>query len=181
MKILILSFLEFVFLLVNLTSCHKEESNTLPPETHIGSNTFGCLINGKIWQNGSSGFMYSSLSAAHYRDYIEIYANNTSDINIQHFNLVISKAELGKYYINSKNYCLLEHDESTCKCIYQSDSLNSQENYIRISYIDTINLIVSGTFGFTAKLKINLPLMCVCDTSTIKITEGRFDLSYFKY
>ena len=29
--------------------CKKNELNALPPETQVGANTFGCLVNGKAW------------------------------------------------------------------------------------------------------------------------------------
>ena len=38
-----------------LTSCEKNPfvpGTELPPETTTGANTFGCLVNGKIWRNG---------------------------------------------------------------------------------------------------------------------------------
>lgn len=42
----------FTFLLLTAMSCKKNKDNTndqLPPATQIGANTFGCLINGKVF------------------------------------------------------------------------------------------------------------------------------------
>lgn len=181
MKIFIIVMLGLGFLLLNAFSCCKE--NTLPPETEQGKNTFGCLVNGKVWQNGGSGVMYSGLSARLDKNGLVIYANNTDDPKIQHIKLMInSTINAAKYPINSTTYSLLEHNESSCKCVFQSDSLYHQESFnIGVTYIDTINKILSGTFAFKAKLKETLPLTCDCDTSVISITNGRFDLHYFKY
>jgi hypothetical protein len=183
MKILNLTMLALGFLLLNAASCAKEDGDTLPPETQEGKNTFGCLVNGKVWLKGDSGFMNHSLSASMYGDSCVIYANNTADVKIQHLKLIINrKINTAKYYINSRTYSLLEHNESSCNCIFRSDSLYNQESSnISITYIDTTNRILSGTFAFKAKLKETLPLTCDCDTSDINITNGRFDLHYFKY
>ncbi len=183
MKILKLTMLAFGFLLLNASSCKEENEETLPPETHDGENTFGCLVNGSIWRNANSDFMNPSLSASIYGDSLVIYANNTAYSKIQHIKLIINnKISITKYYFNSKIFSLIEHDDSTCKCIFQSDSLYQNENSnISITYLDTTKKILSGIFAFKSKLKENLPHTCDCDTSIINITEGRFDLHYTKY
>jgi hypothetical protein len=50
MKIIKVTMLALGFLLLNAASCTDEEyGDKLPPETQNGNNTFGCLLNGKVW------------------------------------------------------------------------------------------------------------------------------------
>lgn len=62
MKKTILTFLTILF----LSSCSKEDTPTpedplakLPPETQIGANTFGCIINGQVFypRDGTSSLL----------------------------------------------------------------------------------------------------------------------------
>ena len=63
------------------SSCNKNEipptdnPPQLPPETQTGANTFGCLVNGKVWLPKGGGLLPGVFS-----DYgngsIILYANN---------------------------------------------------------------------------------------------------------
>ncbi|MGE0076605.1 MAG: hypothetical protein AB7S48_01970 [Bacteroidales bacterium] len=57
MKILNYLIVALCFLMINASSCFdKDDEDKLPPETLTGNNTFGCLVNEKIWI--PSGFSF---------------------------------------------------------------------------------------------------------------------------
>ena len=50
MKIIILKTAVLLFLTFTLINCTKsDDQDQLPPATQTGANTFGCLINGKVF------------------------------------------------------------------------------------------------------------------------------------
>jgi hypothetical protein len=54
-------FLTFLLLLI-VASCSSDDTNgnRLPPETQVGANTFGCLINGKTFipRSGNNSLVF---------------------------------------------------------------------------------------------------------------------------
>ncbi len=173
-----LIILTCVFIL-NFTHCKKKNSNgnsslhsseqTLPFETQEGKNTFGCLINGKIWvaERGTNLLTDNRFS----------YQVNTTDKNFylgakkldaQPF----QKIELFARNIGSVGTFKLSRNGFGLSTIYYdgkggefliSDTLNSE---IKFSKFDTINNIISGTFRFNF----------FKDSVEYKITNGVFDI-----
>ena len=154
----------------------------LPPETQTGANTFGCLVNGKVWTPEGKRSTFSNnytidvdpgldggiLSIAVYRysgqehtelgfgiDSVTKYKENTYNlkcIQIAPFQPIRGGAAS---YTNYKinNYYI---------CYENAKLLNAKVNLTRY---DLTNRIISGTFEFTLA-KPN---------DTIKVTNGRFD------
>ncbi len=180
MRILKLTMLAFGFILLNAASCCKDENEeTLPPETQTGANTFGCLVNGKVWLNGGyAPFPSSNLYASVYPNEFVIGALKSNDNMYQSIFIdVKAPISIGKFNLNSENHQAKFADGIT-NCYYQTDSISSKGT-LEITKFDSINKIVSGQFSFIAfKYKpTTIAVIGNCD-STINITEGRFDIKY---
>jgi len=160
-------------------SCRKQKNEEqLPPATQTGANTFGCLVDGKVWiptgggagsgVNPTRGGLFQDtagklnihIAANSYNDYIEIYLKYITSTGTFYLNSntgvkpnVIFPESYGAYFIrNTSDY-------------FVTDTLHT--GLVKITYADTTTGIVSGTFEFTAKNK---------QTGEIKeITKGRFD------
>ncbi len=176
MKIFIIVMLGLGFLLLNASSCCKE--NTLPPETEQGKNTFGCLVNGVVWKNrGQPHFGSPNLGAVIYENEFRIIATNTHD-NIYQGIVIFVKAplRLGIYKLNNANSFAQLNDDHN-ECYYKTDSISSTGT-LEITKYDSTNKIVSGIFNFKAAKYSSSYLTIIkgsCD-SIITITEGRFDI-----
>jgi hypothetical protein len=145
----------------------------LPPETQIGANTFGCLVNGKPWTpKGFKGPLVGpnfdvvydpsheggNLDIQTYRvedgedSYITIFAFGISNQGVYSLDLPASSPRRGAYYAQ---FCDYNDDDE----IYRKGSLT-------ITKLDMQQRIVSGRFEFVLAKQ-------GCDT--IKVTQGRFD------
>ena len=160
-------------------ACKKDKTTTeptdqLPPATQTGANTFGCLVNGKVFtnigydgsnsnfrlfvdptfQNGSFQIRVYSFKTSKY-ERININSNDINSVGI--FNVVGNNGPLFIDYSNDNGTC---NFNQSANC-YLKGNLN-------ITKYDISNGIFSGTFQFNIKdPNFN------CDT--IRITEGRFD------
>jgi hypothetical protein len=170
---------KYIFLLILLASlssvkCKKTDAeDQLPPITTSGANTFGCLVDGKVWVPHGD-FSVSGLSFDYFIDlidkkpYLHILANNRkTNKSVICFNLE-NITDTGSYNkVKFKNSYIFYDDGS--KSFYMNDSSNS----IRLTKFDTTAKIISGEFSF----------FCSPDTSAhlnkiVHITEGRFDCKY---
>lgn len=178
MKTLSKFLLSLLFVVLFIGNSCKKNSDKLPPATQVGANTFGCLLDGKVWLpsggsawsgiNPTRGGFFSDaagktniyISANSDNDYIEIYLKHITSTGLFYLNTntpVIPNAvfpeSYGAYFIkNSSDY-------------FVTDSLHT--GMVNITYADTIRGIVSGTFEMQVFNK---------NTSKIKsITKGRFD------
>lgn len=169
--------LYFLFLLVALISCRKEEKQdayTLPDATQTGSNTGGALINGQVW-----------VAKKEFPSYIPGTNNTfyTTDPILGTFRLEIV---LRQYKNESSHIAFyIEDNQDFSPQTYVLDSSNRGsyspsvlDDYITdsthmgtltITKFDKVNKIVSGTFTFKA---IN------STGEVVNITEGRFDRKY---
>lgn len=168
MKKLKLVIIVLVFLLLNLASCWKDtyDGNTLPPETQEGKNTFGCLVNGKVWVATVPSNLYFQG-----RDGIVIIAKKyVSKVNQEiSFGLIDTLRET-QYDLNDKNHEAIYNDNIK-NYIFRTDSL-IYTGSLEITKFDTIEKILSGRFNFKAKL--DLPTV----DSVITISDGRFDFRF---
>ena len=182
MKQLILIVLSFILL---SSSCRKNKSGNpvdqLPPETQIGANTFGCLVNGEVFKPGgaqlSGGSLncnyqfldkgyYFRLSAAKqpsgsstqtavslFTDSLKIYQGEK---------LILKNRTKGNPYGQ-----YLGIGNNINDWLYETSASYIGELWIK--KLDSINQIVSGTFWFDA---VN------SNGQMIEIREGRFDVKY---
>jgi hypothetical protein len=180
--------------------CSKDENNDpfagLPPETQTGANTFGCLIDGKLFlpRNGNNSMVFP-LSGVNLwggypnsLDYFEIEVIDYKSIETNSLLLHlhdIANTGIGEFTINESNgednidgldhfylHCTL-YDKNTNtyqKYVSFENSGKVKINKIYISNVNGIGNIVSGTF-YCKLRNIN-------NTSdTREITNGRFDIN----
>ena len=175
MKKTIFTFLAFILFLS--FSCEKdllnpEPSDTLPPATTTGENTFGCLVNGEPWipdiENGT--FWDHAIYAKHDREWPDcdqLLVAGKKQIPSQKTYQEISPnvwcPELGENKISYSNGIYWDYEN--CQRYYL-DTLSP--HILFITKLDTINNIASGTFEFTV---INEDC-----SDTLRISEGRFDV-----
>ena len=180
-----------ILLLLFIFSCKKNESpqrtltelEKLPPETQIGANTFGCLINGKAWRPSGSrggkpnfyiivdpGWAEGNISVRTYRavgEIVEYFTINSDSIKNTGLFPVLDKGKTETMFLK------LASDGSGTICgVYYGDEAE-RTGWLRITKYDLANKIVSGTFETSM---IN-PLCGYGDT--IKITHGRFDFRLY--
>lgn len=175
MKNLLYSLL-LLALITQVSSCNLFESvskkEELPPITQEGKNTFGCLVNGKVWlPKGYDGtaninlsydpnFAGGSFNLSAYR----IDSDRKQDILIGSDSLKV----VGNFNFNSKDSPLALFFDTGTKCSYNEPN-DYLQGKLQIRRLDVTNRIIAGTFHFTA-YKQN------CDS--IKVTQGRFDKKF---
>ena len=184
LKLLTVSFI-FLILLTNL-SCRKEKDNkdALPPETHNGLNTFGCLVNNELFrESGSLSFGLSNPNAEIRDSVLSIDASQAVPNGQQIISFGIKKFKgIGKYYTGAgfvlKKYSTDGNVDSYCE--YRTDSVDNT-GYVDITYYDPIKKIVSGNFSFNTKFYYSSLKPSPCNSSDYSITDGRFDLTFYKW
>ena len=181
----ILLLLLITFSIAGCSSCKKNVDTSsdnpygLPNATQEGKNTLGFLLNGQPWtpkgQVGLSanlaidldfGYNNGILSISSYRsnaNTIEYFAIGVKDslnfITSFPVNMLLRNGTLG----NSR------FSNGSCSIDYNNTSVYRDGN-LRISKLDKIAKIISGTF--------NVTLYKNGCTDTIRITEGRFDMKF---
>ena len=151
------------FLLLSGMKCKKQTTQPepqLPAETQTGANTFGCLVDGKVFVPKGS-FPYSGLSASIQFEILNFNAKNKEEstgmvIILRGFN------KIGEYVITSSN------DEIGIS--KDNQDFYAYDGKIIITKYDRVEKILSGQFYFTAKHSQT--------GKTISITDGRFDVKY---
>lgn len=181
-----LKFVTALFLCFSLfsgSSCRKEKDNkdALPPETHQGLNTFGCLVNNELFrESGSLSFGLSNPNTDIRDNILTVVTSHgiTGGQQIISFGLR-NFTGIGKYYTSAgyenRNYNIYDID-----CNYKSDS-SDNSGFVDITYYNPAKKIVSGTFSFNVKFYNPYTVPSSCDSSDIIITDGRFDLTYYKW
>lgn len=179
----------FLFLFIALlTACKKHTAtpavDQLPPETQKGANTFGCLVNGKVFKPGglsltptlqcyyenlygtnNPGYFFGLDAIDHSNPqnypYIGIFADSIKIKNLGVIPLTrrhVNGEAFGDYgkYITRIN-----------PTHYITNNIFRGE--LNIKKIDSIQQIIAGTFWFNAVSEKG---------DTVKITDGRFDMHY---
>ena len=170
-------FIITTWFLLTGASCKKSttQEDQLPPITQTGANTFGCLVNGKVYipkgysGTGSPNFrcIYEIISGRPY-----FYIKTTQyeeDIPIGSIYIYINDFTSAKTFFYQDPDMALNFGWNkyfpNCGAIINDLSIY-RSGSVTIHKYDPTNGIFSGTFNF--KIKNN-----TCDT--IRITEGRFD------
>lgn len=178
-KLLLVIVATFAF-----SSCDKDGQifagkDQLPPETQTGANTVGCLVNGKVFLPKKEGInpevncFYQLIKGEYYFGMAFVDLTNSSSPSVA---LQCRKQSLisGQIYTLNKNI------------IDNGDFIGSGGNYdpnpnnrfftnslktgeLRITKLDQVNFIVSGTFWFDAANSAG---------EVIQIRQGRFDWKY---
>ncbi|MEC4004212.1 hypothetical protein OX283_006065 [Flavobacterium sp. SUN052] len=189
------TFLIFILTLF-LSGCSndsstKEPNLTLPPETQVGANTFGCYINGKLLvprgfglYNGDypalilAGYPSESYSEIDIRDYksknasrifIHIQSlvqNGESLYNIDESNGQTDIDGLNHTYVN----CKIFNEDTNSYQYYRSFDNSGTLKITKYDFIPSVKLILSGTFNCKLRNSIN-------PNDIIEVTQGRFDFN----
>lgn len=157
-----------------LYSCKQDPEPQLPPETQTGANTFGCMVNGKLWlpsQEDGSPIINAYLgSSGTFTVAAFIILDRSSSGGEEYENIALGLKGLNKtgtYYLDERN-AYVDYGHDLKKCYYLNVISGSYyTGKIEITRFDLTNNIVSGKFEATLKVPS-------CDT--IKITDGRFDV-----
>jgi hypothetical protein len=172
----------FIFLLFLITAISCKKSNTptltelekLPAITQTGANTFGCLVNGKVYiPKGSDGTTKPNLRKIYDNfqgdTYLAIFTYRYID-NIFDGELYFSIHNLlstGNYTTNQVTNSFIYGGKFFNNCgITGTDTTTYRNGVITVTKLDLSAGIISGLFN--CKIK---PTNC----DTIRITEGRFD------
>ncbi len=169
-QLLFLLFGVFLF-----TSCCKKDKDNdttpvdvLPPITQEGKNTFGCLVDGKVWIPKAS-FPNSSLTSSYQSNVFLLSAYRNIDSTSYSINYSGYFFQQGNYHFDNILHGMTYTINSPSQfSIFNTDS--SFNGNISILKLDTVNGIIAATFYFDA-----------IDTVTneiVHITEGRFDVKY---
>lgn len=164
----------------------------LPPETQIGANTFGCLINSKLLvPRDGTGTIGGSDKGARFwggypleTDYYEIDIRDYKSEKTGRLLLHIHAAHLngvGDYKLDLSNGFRgidgLNH--SYLHIMVYNSTTNSYQYYrsyndsglIKILRYDFVNRIISGTFSCKVRNSTDL-------NNEIEIKDGRFDIKW---
>ncbi|MEO7444894.1 MAG: hypothetical protein ABIU55_05300 [Ferruginibacter sp.] len=161
-------------------SCKKDKTteDQLPPATQTGANTFGCLVNGKVfvpkgyggtgrpnphilYDYDLQGKPFLAIETHQYQNY-----NSMAGIDISFFDIVYS----GSYLLPNEFKLSIGSIEILGNCgISSLDSSVNRWGGGVITKLDIPNRIISGTFD----CKFKRPQ---CDT--VRVTNGRFDIKF---
>jgi len=166
--------------LLSLTACNKEVSE-LPEATQTGANTFGAKVDGVMWvPQGFGPFPSNNLLQVRYNTSTSVLIINarnfaSSPKETEFEILLVGVHGPGTYVLNSKITSFptdLNYGYFIKRKIIPLDEWVTspvQTGSVTITKLDTVNLIVSGTFSFSAE--------CMNGTAApLQVTEGRFDL-----
>ncbi len=168
-----------VFLLLTAMSCKKDKAtgDKLPPATQTGANTFGCLVNGKVYiPKGYSGTGNPNYKAVYEffngRPYFKIITERYVDdsFNGEIYFSIDSWHHTGIYPIRANKNRKVYGGKFFNNCgISGFDTTTYQNGSFNVTKLALQNGIISGTFN--CKIK---PANC----DTIRITDGRFDYKF---
>ncbi|MEO5944728.1 MAG: DUF6252 family protein [Ferruginibacter sp.] len=167
----------------NKTPANPDEQ--LPPETQSGSNTFGCLVDGKVFlPKRPFGALNPVLTC--YYEYIyypspvgyvfQVSASDNSSPSLPiNLNILFdsSKIMVNKYFLQNgnKGYARGNYRKFTNNVLDDYYTFSQSSGELNIKKFDEINQIISGTFWFNAVNALG---------DTVHVTDGRFDMQYTK-
>lgn len=172
-NLLLIFFTSFV-----LISCDKDDNpqpvnpvDQLPPATQTGKNTFGCLLDGKVFTPGNGAnpldCVYQLIDGEYY---FSLQANSEISTNLIRIGCSTQKLQISQgstYQLNDKI-----DGNAFGKYFFETDfsyTSQIQTGELKITKLDFTKNIVSGTFWFDVE-----------DANGIihQIREGRFDMQF---
>jgi len=185
----------FSLFLLLLISCSKDNPSnepnlTLPPETQVGANTFGCNINGKLLVPRGNGTYNGDYPAILWGDpggSINYYELDIMDLKSTKAGKIfihmqgIHQMGIGTYVIDESNgqTSIDGYDHNYMHCRIFNEQTNSFQYYrsyansgiLKITRYDFTNRIISGTFSGKLRNSVN-------PADEIEVTQGRFDIKW---
>ncbi len=175
-----------------IVSCKKNHtsSDTLPPITQTGANTFGCKINGVVWVPYFECSSFTGSCSEMKTNFLYPSANLlplSFQVGVERSNKVNNE---GSFYIANLNFGQLSSttisgtgnvfDSLYVSCVYNNIAYDNYgfpgqaqitgDNFT-ITKLDTANKIMSGVFNFTLHTT----------NDSLVITDGRFDFKIEDY
>jgi hypothetical protein len=169
MKILITAFISVLF----LGSCKKEVTE-LPPATQTGANTFGAMVDGKMWVPQRFGSIPSNnlLEARLLGNNLYIVAQNFSSSPTEtEFDITVYGVTGPATYSLSPAAGIGYYVKRNLSPINEWTTSATFTGSVTITKLDTVSRIVSGTFQFNAVEVFN-------SAPPISVVDGRFDIKY---
>jgi hypothetical protein len=165
--------------LLFLVSC-KKEITELPAATQTGANTFGAIVDGKLWAPQDFGAINigTKLEARRINDDILINARNFASSPTETEFAIFIKGGIatGTYLFNTN----VSHPSNSASYAYYVKrkltpekewiTSSAQTGSVTLTRVDLVNHIVSGTFQFNAASIYSDPVLVV--------TDGRFDIKW---
>ncbi|GAA4032633.1 hypothetical protein GCM10022409_16110 [Hymenobacter glaciei] len=169
-----------------MRKCEREVAPTftLPPATQTGANTFGFVLDGRVWRNygwlpytAAESDNLSSSYVPHGR--FTLNAGLIDRNRYERFYLFLdSLVNTGTYRANANvasgatrraERILIFSGESDK--LYYGYSPNGTKTNVTITKLDTVKHIIAGTFEGAVAQRVD-------STKQVRITDGRFDIKY---
>lgn len=174
----------------NLVDCDTVIYPPLPPRTHQGLNTAGCKINGKNWRprigrpwDESELFelekvvKYGNIGTNPNNPIFKIrlyrFFQHDCDTIIQGISFAANNIMVGENRPIQND--LVYSDEYNCG---DFSKIPGENNYLIIDYLDTVDRVIAGRFGFVA---VNNCISEWRGRDTVVVTDGRFDIEYVEH
>ncbi|MFT6215708.1 MAG: hypothetical protein ACJAS3_002108 [Roseivirga sp.] len=165
------------------SQCEKENPEpTLPPETTVGANTFGAIVNGEIWSFDLKDSDFSGGASLPLNDLLTASGGFDTDSRDEGigFVLFMNVIEGEIYHLNDKSgNGSFQYTNLKSSCLY-SNFINENTIFngsLEITHLDKVRKIVSGRFEFEIFID-GEPREGSNDCGIIKVESGRFDLKY---
>lgn len=178
-KIFLLLITTIVFSCCTKSDTPFTTTDQLPPETHTGANTVGCLINGQVFLPKAEGInpevncFYQLVDGQYFftMAFKDLRGTDVKTVSVQSSRINL---QVGQNYILDKNPtenldytgCGGTYRQSTSNKFY-TNTLKTGE--LKITKLDPSNSIISGTFWFDAINSVG---------EIVEIRQGRFDWRY---
>jgi hypothetical protein len=190
----VLLFLLAITIVLANTGCKKSNSptNVLPPETHVGLNTMGCIVNGQLFIPQETGypphqFSTAAISSRGVNGITSIIFNWTDQPNcgLSFLNIYLDSVQLqagdtltlglmpDSSFTSSRKAQWATYMSFPCDSgsvnQYSTNSQVSGQMIIDYYEYATDIILVAGRFSFDAIDKYG---------DTVHIREGRFDMAF---
>ncbi len=172
-----------LLIIFSVIGCEKEnpsktsepitEIDKLPPATQTGANKIGCLLDGMAFKpsyyNNSTNCFYQYTNGGYY--FAIGFNNKDTNFNLTSISLATRKKEI----FQGETYQLYEAIDGNiygCYIYNVADPVYTTHTHtgeLKITKLDPVNYIVSGTFWFDVEDKSGV---------VHEIREGRFDMHY---
>ena len=189
-------YLLFILFFFNGSKCIKSNlsaPSVLPPITQEGKNTFGCLVNGKVWVPFFPCYGTGINS-------VEALSCNIGPLFSDSSLPIFFSVDAGNYTPDSLSYFSFHQNGTLSDHIYGPGNIidsiliryvggkgvyynyyypypgASAPRYFQVTKLDTINKIISGVFAFTLYAQVSGNGQGLLDS--VIVSEGRFDLAF---
>ena len=179
-------YLLIATLAISCSSCKKNVTTNpidqLPPETQTGANTFGCLVDGQVFLPNGDPFggpikkaSYQFVNGGYY---LIISGGKSNDNDISSVSIFSDslKLSVGTFQLTSRNVKNKLYGKYVFSAIgnsgiyyYTNEIYNGQ---VKITKLDEVNQIISGTFWFDAADSTQ--------GKVVKVRNGIFDMTFVK-